>query len=51
MDDVARYGEACTTPDVDFHIVRSTDIVEKALQKADSEYIHKEKNAVVNNDV
>lgn len=37
MDGVAGYGEACTTPDTDIHIVRSANTAERALLRADGE--------------
>lgn len=46
MDDVARYGEACTAPSIEICIFRSADITEGALQRENANMI---KNTIVNN--
>lgn len=46
MDDVARYGDACTAPGIDTRLFRSADITERALQRENANMI---KNTIVNN--
>ena len=48
MDDIAKYEEAYTTPDIDIRIVRNTNSVERALQRTEMVRMHKIRSVNVN---